>query len=541
MGVAISIHDELLKQTIADHSGYVFKTVGDAVCAAFSRATDALEAAVEGQRRLRQTEWGETGELKVRMALHTGAVEEHGGDYFGLPLSRVARLLSAAHGGQLLMSQLVHDLVRDGMPEGTEERDLGEHRLKDLVRPERVYEVRWGGEWEEHSALRTLENRPHNLPAQATTLVGREREVEQICELMKREEVRLVTLTGPGGTGKTRLSLQVAADLIDGYANGVYFVALAPISNPELVDSTIAQTLGIPESGENGLREQLKVYLENKQLLLVLDNFEQVVAAAPVVSELLAASNGLKVLVTSREVLHLQGEHSYPVPTLTMPERGGREEDISTLTQYEAVRLFLDRSVAVKPEFEVTKENAPAIAEICYRLDGLPLAIELAVARIRMLSPQEMLSRMDRRLPVLGKGARDLPGRQQTLENAIGWSYELLAEEEQRLFRQLGVFIGGCDLEAAEALCGEELDVVDGVASLVEKSLVRQEETGTGSRFKMLEMIREYAVKRLEESGDADSIRQRHAEYFLRLTRETESELYGPDQMRCRNSTYFSS
>src|SRR5829696_6514211 len=394
MRVALTRHDAILRESIERHGGYVFKTVGDAFCAAFPTALDALESALAAQRALSSEEWGEAlGSLRVRTALHTGATEERDGDYFGPPVNRVARLLSAGHGGQVLLSLPTQELVRDQLPAGTSLMDLGERRLKDLFRPERIFQLTAPSLPSEFPPLRTLESHPNNLPLQSTPLVGREREVREVAERVRSEEVRLLTLTGPGGTGKTRLGLQAAADVLEEFSDGVFFVALATITEPELVASTIARALGVKESGEQSLMESLKNYLKDKHLLLVLDNFEQVLEGAPLVGELLGACPNLKVLATSRIPLKLYGEQEYPVPPLSLPDPRVMPP-LEVLTHYEAVKLFVERARAAKADFEVTNENASAVAEICARLDGLPLAIELAAARTRVLPPQKMLERL---------------------------------------------------------------------------------------------------------------------------------------------------
>jgi predicted ATPase/DNA-binding SARP family transcriptional activator len=399
---------------------------------------------------------------------------------------------------------------------------------RDLIRPERVFQLVHAELAAEFLPLRGLEARPNNLPVQPTSLIGRERELATLQQMLGRAEVRLVTLTGPGGTGKTRLALQVAADLLDEFGDGIFFVDLAPIRDPGLVASAVAQTLGVRETEGQSLVESLKSHLREKQLLLVLDNFEQVLEAAPTVAELLKAAPRLKVLVTSRAVLRLQGEQEFPVPPLARPDPR-RLPPVEALSQYAAVALFIQRAVSVRPQFTVTDENAPAVAEICHRLDGLPLAIELAAARLKLFSPEALLSRLERRLTLLTGGARDLPARQQTLRGTIAWSYDLLTVAEQALFRRLSVFVGGCTLEAAEGI-GDvegdlELSVLDGVASLVDQSVLKQvegEAAGGGGepRFVMLETIREFGLEQLEASGEAEAIRRRHAHSFLRLAEE---------------------
>jgi predicted ATPase/class 3 adenylate cyclase/DNA-binding CsgD family transcriptional regulator len=536
MQSALVRHDELLTWAIEEHGGYVFKTVGDAFCAAFADASDALEAALETQRALYGEEWEEGFVMKVRMALHTGAAEERGGDYFGPPVNRVARLLSAGHGGQTLLSSATRELVRNRLPEDAELRDLGERRLKDLISPERVFQLIASDLPPSFPSLKTLDARLNNLPSQPTPLVGREREVAGVCRLLRRREVRLLTLTGPGGTGKTRLGLQVAADLVDEFEDGVFFVPLASISDPYLVVPTVARALDITETGGRTPEEALKDYLRNKEILLVLDNFEQVVEAAPLVSELLSACLALKVLVTGRTVLRIYGEWEFSVPPLKVPDLK-LPQPVERLTQYEAVRLFVERAQAAKADFSVTNENALAVAEICAHLDGLPLAIELAAARIKLLPPQAMLARLGNRLKLLTGGARDLPERQRTLRATMEWSHELLDEGEKILFARLAVFAGGCTLEAMEAVCDAEGDLplddaLDGASSLLEKSLLRQEERSEESepRFSMLETIREYAQERLEESEAAEKIRRLHAEFYLALAEEVEPKINSADR-----------
>ena len=531
MQIALARHDEILRSAIEERGGYVFKTVGDAFCAAFLTSPDALEAAVEAQRALLGEEWEGTGPLRVRMDLHTGAAEERDGDYFGPTLNRVARLLSTAHGGQVLLSLPTQELVRDQLPAGTSLRNLGEHRLKDLSRPEKVFQLSAPDLPSEFPPLRTLDAYRTNLPLQPTPFVGREREVGEIAYRVRSEEVRLLTLTGPGGTGKTRLALQAGADLLEGFDDGAFFVALATITDPAQVPSAIAEPLGVKETAEQPLLESLKSYLRHKHLLLVLDNFEQVLEGAPVVAELLAACAKLKVLATSRIPLRLYGEQEYPVPPLAVPDPRVLPP-LKVLTQYEAVRLFVERARAIKPEFAVTNKSAPAVAEICARLDGLPLAIELAAARVRVLPPQKMLQRLDDRLKLLRSGARDLPTRQQTLRGTIDWSHDLLNEEEKALFARLSVFAGGRTLEAIEEICDPEgnLDGLEGIESLVEKSLLRQEEgSGGAPRFVMLETVHEYAREKLQESGEAEEVKKRHADFFLALAEEGESGLRGPE------------
>jgi len=538
---ALARHDELLRHAIDAYGGHVLKTVGDAFQAVFTTAPAALEAALAAQRALAHESWGPLDPIRVRMALHVGIVQIRDDDYFGQPLNRVARLCTAGHGGQVLLSNAAQELVRDALPKGAALYDLGEHRLKDLARPERIFQVTAPELQSKFPPLRTLDRYTHNLPAQPTALIGRESAVLAVADLVRRDGMRLLTLTGPGGAGKTRLALQAAADLLDAFRDGVWFVALAPIRDHTLVLTAIAQALGVAESPGQPLEESLKAYLRSRQTLLVLDNFEQVLDAAPLITALLAAAPGLKALVTSREVLHLYGEHEYEVPPLSLPDLH-HLPPIERLTQYEAVRLFIERAQAVRSDFAVTGENAPAIAEICVRLDGLPLAIELAAARSKLFPPKALLARLDKRLSLLTGGPRDLPARQQTLRNAIAWSYDLLDPTEQAIFARLGVFVGGCTLEAAEAVLADDRAgdagdlttyipasaVLDGLASLVDKSLLKEgADLGEEPRFTILETIQEYALEQLEASGETSALRQRHTEHYVAFAETAEPELTG--------------
>jgi predicted ATPase/class 3 adenylate cyclase len=542
MQVAHARQEAIMRAAIGENNGYAYKMVGDAFQSAFATPIDALKAALQAQRALRSENWGEGGELRVRMALHTGVTEEREGDYFGPPLNRAHRLMSAAHGGQVLISQATQQLLRDTLPPLVTLLDMGEHRLKDLSQPERIFQLVAPGILSEFPPLRTLEGRPNNLPVQPNPLIGRDEEVEAVASRLRRDDVRLLTLTGVGGIGKTRLAMQVAAELLDGFEDGVFFVNLAPIADPSLVISAIALTLDLREAGGQPIGVTLKNYLKEKRILLVLDNFEQVLDAAPQVADLLKAAPRLKALVTSRAALNLSMEGQYAVLPLAVPHP---KEHLSPdeLSQYDAVRLFVQRATAVKPGFELNSHNAADVAGICYRLEGIPLAIELAAARIKALPPHALLVKLSSRLRLLTGGARDLPSRQQTLRNTIGWSYDLLSEDEQRLFRMLGVFKGGCTLEALESLSSpdyadrtgasltSEFDLLDGTTSLVDKSLVYCSEGVSGdARYGMLETIREFALEKLEECGEARMLRARHADHFMRLAEEGEQELIGPRQ-----------
>jgi predicted ATPase/class 3 adenylate cyclase len=528
---AIARHHTILFRAVEQSHGSVFETAGDAVYAAFTSPRDAVAAALRAQRDLDEVSWGEVGPLRVRMGLHTGEVERQGDHYFGAALYRCARLTDAAHGGQVLLSSATAELVREALPAATDLRDLGHHRLKDLQRPERIFQVVAPGLAVDFPALRTLESFPNNLPIQPTPLIGREREVVRARDLLQHPETRLLTLTGPGGVGKTRLGLQIAAEALREFPDGTFFVDLAPVISADLVIPSIAKTLSVQEVTNRPILDSLKEYLRDRQLLLALDNFEQVLPAAAQVAELLSTCPRLKALVTSRETLHLRGERQFPVTPLALPDRA-RVQPADQLRRYEAVRLFIQRAQAANPDFVVSDRNASAIAETCYRLDGLPLGIELAAARIKVFSPQALLARLEHRLAVLTSGPRDLPARQQTLRQAIDWSYDLLTPDEQMLFRRLAVFVGGCPLSAVEAVVhggGPDAspNVINGMASLVDKSLLRQEEQDGDLRFRMLETIREYALERLTVAEEADRFQRAHADYYLEFAERAESGLLG--------------
>lgn len=527
---AITKHHTILRETVEQNHGSVFETVGDAVYAAFASPRDAVGAALRAQHDLHKASGGEAGPLRVRMGLHTGEVERQGDHYFGAALYRCARLTDAAHGGQVLLSSATAELVREALPAAADLRDLGDHRLKDLQRPERVFQLVAPGLAVDFPALRTLESFPNNLPVQPTPLIGREREVITARSLLQHPETRLLTLTGPGGVGKTRLGLQLAADVHREFPNGTFFVDLAPVISADLVIPSIAKTLSVQETTNRPILDSLKEYLRDRQLLLVLDNFEHVLASAAQVADLLSACPRLKALVTSREALHLRSEHQFPVPPLSLPNRS-RGESVDQVTRYEAIRLFIERAQAAKPEFAISDRNAYAIVEVCHRLDGLPLAIELAAARVNVFSPQALLARLEHRLATLTSGPRDVPVRQQTLRQAIAWSYDLLTPGEQMLYRRLAVFVGGCTLTAAEAVVAGGgldlgLDVVNGMASLVDKSLLRREETPGDLRFRMLETIREHALERLTTAGEADRFERAHADFYLEFAEQAEPGLH---------------
>ena len=526
----------LLRQVFVEYNGREVDTQGDAFFVAFARATDALAAAAAMQQALAERTWPEGISVRVRIGLHTGEPKLTADGYIGMDVHHAARIMSAGHGGQILLSPTTRQLVEQHLPAGTSLQDLGEHRLKDLQRPSHLFQLSLQGLSSDFPPLKTLDTHPNNLPIQPTPFIGREKEVAAVTRLLTRPDVRLVTLSGPGGVGKTRLALHVAAELADDFIDGVFIVALAPVNDPAQVVPAIAQTLGISEASHLPLLSLLEAALKGKQLLLLLDNFEQVVDAAVILADLLAACPLLKVVVTSRMRLQVRAEHEFIVPPLSVPTLK-HPPDAKSLSHYEAVSLFIERAQATKPDFSVTNANAPAVAAICAHLDGLPLAIELAAARVKHFSPHMLLSRLEQGLSVLTGGARDLPARQQTLRGAIAWSYDLLPPEEQKLFRHLAVFVDGWNLEAAEVLCmargGLAADMLEGMASLVDKSLLRQEEQAEGeTRFWMLQTLREFGLEQLARCGELEATRQAHAEYYLQLAEEAQPSLQATEQDR---------
>ena len=518
-------HREILRTAFEAHEGSEVGTEGDSFFVAFPSAPGAVAAAVDGQRALAAEPWPPDAEIRVRIGMHTGEATLSAKTYAGLHVHRASRIASVARGGQVLLSGATRALL-DQLPDGVDLRDLGEHRLKDLEHSERIWQLVIQGLPSEFPAIRSLDATPNNLPTRLTSFLGREQEIGEVSGLLER--TRLLTLSGPGGTGKTRLSLAVAARSFDRYPDGVYFVELSTITDPELVLPTVAMALSLPDHGKRSSLDRLADHLGDQRVLLVLDNFEQVTDAAAAVNDLLARCVNLTVVVSSRVVLRVSGEQEYLVPPLGLPDPTNLPAT-DRLSQYESVALFIERARAVKPNFEVTNENAPAVAEICVRLDGLPLAIELAAARVRILAPQAMLGRLTDRLGLAAAGSRDLPERQQTLRGAIAWSYDLLDEPDQRLFSDLSVFVGGASLDAIERVCGDDLerDVIDGLGSLVEKSLIRQADgVGGEPRFVMLETIREFAIEQATSGGRWPALRAAHAAAFVEL-----AETAGPMAM----------
>jgi predicted ATPase/class 3 adenylate cyclase len=524
-------HAAIVRQAIQAGGGTEVSTEGDSFFVAFPSPLGAVRAAVTAQRDLAAHDWSPAPPVLVRMGLHTGEGVPGGDNYVGIDVNRAARIAAAGHGGQVLVSDATRGLVEHALPEGTSFRDLGEHRLKDIALPVQLHELVVEGLPSDFPPPRTLDARRNNLPVQLTSFIGREGEIAEVRALLDR--TRLLTLTGPGGAGKSRLALQLAAELLLDFKDGACFADLSSVTDPALVPSVLAKALEVREVAGRAILEAVQEHLRDQELLLVVDNFEQVAEAAPLLEQLLVAAPKLKLLVTSRAVLSLRGEQAYVVPPLDLPDPR-RLPDAAALGRFEAVRLFTERARAAAPEFRVTEQNARAVAEITARLDGLPLAIELAATRIKVLTPEQMLPRLQQRLSILTSGARTLPDRQRTLRNTIAWSYDLLDAAERRLFARLSVFAGGWTLTAAEAVCdpvGLGLDPLEGVTSLVDQSLVRRTEPADGDpRFAMLETIREFGWERLAAGGDREPIRRRHARYFLDLAVQAEPHLTGEDQ-----------
>jgi predicted ATPase/class 3 adenylate cyclase len=517
---ALELHRRLLRSAFERHGGYEVDAEGDAFFVAFGSANEAVAAAAEAQQALTAAEWPEEGEIRARMGLHTGEPLAVPPRYVGLDVHKAARIMAAAHGGQVLLSEATRELLGNSVAS----RNLGAHRLKDLSGPQRLHQLLIAGLPGEFPALKTLERRPTNLPVQPTAFIGRERELDEVAALLRTPELRLVTLTGPGGIGKTRLALHAAARIIDDFPDGCFFVPLAPVRDPRLVVPTIAQTLDLRERPGEPIAATLSEHLREQVVLLVVDNLEQVVEAAPDLGSLLTAAPSLTVLATSREALHVSGEQLYDVQPLALPAGGS-----VAVGQVESVDLFVTRAKAVDPTFELADGNAEAVSTVVRQLDGLPLAIELAAARVRALTPQAIQDRLGRRLALLTGGGRDVEQRQRTLEATIQWSYDLLSPSEQELFARFGVFVGGFRLEAAEAVCGA--DAFDGIDSLVDKSLLRRRaDPDQRPRYWMLETIREYALATLDERGEQEEVRRRHVGYFVELAEDVELRSRTEDQ-----------
>jgi predicted ATPase/class 3 adenylate cyclase/DNA-binding CsgD family transcriptional regulator len=535
---ARSRHHAILREAIERNNGFVFQVIGDAFCAAFHKAGDALKAALKAQQNLQDEPWGEIT-IYVRMGIHTGEAELEGNEYRGYAtLSFVQRVMSAGHGGQILVSSTTENLLREQLPEHINLRDMGLQNFAGVPSAVRIFQVIAPALPTEFPPLRTLDHLPNNLPTQLTSFVGREKELADVKRLL--QSTRLLTLIGLGGTGKTRLSIQAASEMLDQYNDGVWFVELAPLTDPTLVPQAVAASLGIREQPGQSILNSLVDYLRSKHMLLVLDNCEHLIdACARLAEAFIRACSNLRILATSREALNIAGEIGWTVPSLSLPNVEQKRLTFTELSQYEAVQLFVDRSIAVQPNFKLTELNAQTVAQVCRRLDGIPLAIELAAARMNVLQSAEIVARLDDRFHLLTTGRRTALPRHQTLRAAIDWSYDLLAEPERMLLRRLSVFVEGCTITAVEHVCTDEVgqegisssQVLDLLSHLVDKSLVIVDEQRGETRYRMLETIREYGREQLSTSGEEERVRDRHLDFFLRLAEETEPHVTGAEEL----------
>jgi len=528
MGRALTQHDARARAAVGDHRGRVVKMTGDGMHAVFDDPLDAVAAAVQLQLSLEAPQDGLA--LRIRCGLHAGVSERRDNDYFGAAVNRAARIMNAAHGGQVLLSQAIASLIAGRLPAGLALRDLGRLKLRDLASPEHVHQIVHPALRSDFPALRSLEALPNNLPQQMTPFVGRVRELDEIKALLARS--RLVTLFGSGGLGKTRLSLQAAADVLDEYPDGVWLVELAPLRDARLVPQAVASVLGVMEEPGHPVVEALEKFVADRRILIVLDNCEHLVhACADIAARLLRVGSHLRILASSREPLRTAGEITYPVPSLAVPE-ADRKFTVPALMTFESAHLFVERAAAARSTFRVTPENVGAVAEICRNLDGIPLALELAAARVRTMSVDDIVARLGDRLRLLKSGDRTASLRQQTLRASIDWSYDLLSEPERALLARLAVFAGGWTLDAAEAVGAtakaEAADVVDLLGALAEKSLV--EIDPSGARYRLLETVRQYAHERLDERPDATEAGDRHLSFYLAMAESASAQLTGPEQ-----------
>ncbi len=527
MKAALARHDSILHQAVESSGGHVIKGTGDGIHAVFDAAINAVGATLHAQEFLNAESWEDIrpAKIKVRMGLHTGEAELRAGDYYGGVLNRTARLMSVAHGGQILLSHVTAELLRDRLPPGASLLDLGEHRLKDLVRPERVFQLVHSVLIAEFPPIQTLDSFPNNLPIQLTTFIGREQELKEARQQLA--STRLMTLVGSGGTGKTRLSLQLAAELVTAFPDGVWFVELAPLTDPSLIPQSIASAFGVREQMGMPLMDIILNYMRAKHILLILDNCEHLVdACAKLADQFLHASPNMKIIASSREPLGIGGETIYHVPSLSLPELASNTR--AALVHYEAVQLFVERARAANPKFGLTDGNAAAIAQVCCRLDGIPLALELAAARITLFAPEQIASRLDDRFKLLTGGSRTALPRQQTLRATIDWSYGILSEPERNLLRRLSVFAGGWTFDAVEVI-GPDLDILALLTQLVNKSLVIVEDEGARTRYRLLETIRQYGRDKLAEAGDTEALRNLHLAYFVGFAEAGGQKMYSSE------------
>src|SRR5579872_179389 len=524
MRLAVARHERLVIEAIERHGGYVFKTIGDAFCAAFPTAPQAVKAAIDIDRALAGEDFSSVGGLRVRIGIHTGHAEEREGDYFGPTVNRVSRLMSIGHGGQILLSAVTQALVAGELPAGATLVDLGSHRLKDLTYPEQVWQVTTGAALQAFPPLRSLDSLPHNLPIQHTTFRGREHDLDEVKTLLRQHH--LVTLVGPGGIGKTRLGLQAAADVLEAFPDGVWLTDLAAISDPEIIASAVAKVLNVVQSEDHTVDDAVVHWLKRKRLLLILDNCEHVIEGISRLAEaILRTCPEVRLLTTSRQALGIHGEFVYRLSSLDVPDVLGSLSAENAL-RYGAIALFVDRALASDARFTLTDDNVPGVADICRRLDGIPLAIELAAARVKVLSIPNLAQRLNERFKLLTTGSRTAVPRQKTLSALIDWSYDLLSTQERLLFDRLAVFAGGMSYEAVAAVCTggsiEEFDLLDLLSSLTDKSLVVAETSGQEERYRLLESTRAYALEKLTASGEQPALARAHARYYHKLADEAD-------------------
>jgi predicted ATPase/class 3 adenylate cyclase len=527
-------HDSILQETFESHNGFVFKKIGDAFCSCFEKVEDAVNAAIETQKKLKEG-FKENFELKVRMGIHSGEAEYVNEDYMGyVTLSRVSRIMSVAQGGQILITQKVHDSVKDNDGKITF-KDFGKRKLKDIILPEHIYQIVSEGLVKDFSPLKSLDARQNNLPSSVTKFIGRRKEIDEIKKLFSK--VRLLSLTGAGGTGKTRLAIQLVSELIDEFENGVWIIELSPVTDPDLIGKEISTVLNLKEDPGTDIFDTLKEFLKDKNIILLFDNSEHLLARCAQIAEtLLAYCPNLKIISTSREPFNIQGETIYRIPPLSMPDNI-KNQSVESLYEYESVKLFLERANSINPNFSLTNENVYTVAELCKKLDGIPLAIELASKRVNVLSVEKINERLDDRFKLLTGGSSTALPRQKTLKALIDWSYDMLSPVEQLLLQRLAIFMGGWTLEAAEEICSDETideyEVLDLMNSLYDKSLITFNEVKGKGRYGILESIKYYALEKLtDKSGDF----QKHLDYFLNLSSFNRQKEKGIGQLEWLNS-----
>lgn len=532
---ALDKHHEVLYEVIDSNNGFVFKIIGDSFCCAFNNSTDAVNAAIKSQIKLKSIDWKDT-EIKVRMGIHSGEAEFINKDYSGyVTLSRSQRIMSVAYGEQILITQEVFDALKENHETEFSFKDFGERKLKDIIKPEHIYQIVSDGLRTDFPPLKSLDARQNNLPTSVSQFVGRRKEIDEIKQLFTK--IRLLSLTGAGGTGKTRLAIQLASELIDEFENGIWIIEFSPVTDPDLIVKEISTVLNLKEDPAIDGLQALRDFLKNKSTLLIFDNCEHLLNRCAQVSEtLLSYCTKLKIISTSRESFNIQGETLYRIPPLSMPENI-KKESFESLIEYESVKLFLDRAVSVNPKFTLTKENIYAVAELCKKLDGIPLAIELASKRVNVLPVEKILERLDDRFKLLNSGNSTALPRQKTLRALIDWSYDMLNPSEQILLQRLSIFMGGWTLETSEEICSDETidqyEILDLMESLLNKSLIYFNEVGGKGRFGILESIKYYALEKL---SDTINNHQKHLTYFLNFSSYSNQKKKGTGQLEWLNA-----